>query len=225
MAAAAFQKTKYDKSNVPNYSCHHPALGEDRPGNWGQLHKQKLASKRAHTSTLERVLDPSEALPLAFGRVGDLMQLIEWCLLAKAGAEPAPAPAEVPVQPSWTEATWSPLHPRSAHSGTQLSTTRCRHDSTAGRAFQKLGNNLPPRACTPALSQQRLSSYFSCIVMLNNAVKEVKNVYLLFLCPKSLLGLDSVCAKTLSTGDWHVCFNHSLWNDLNYHVVKKWVLV
>lgn len=31
--------------------------------------------------------------------------------------------------------------------------------------------------------------------MLNNAVKEVKNVYLLFLCPRSLLGLDSVCAK------------------------------
>lgn len=88
-----------------------------------------------------------------------------------------------------------PLHTGSAHSGTELGTTQCRLHSTAGRAFQKLGNNLPPRACTPALPQQRLSSYFGCIVTLNNAVKEVKNVYLLFLCPKSLLGLDSVCAK------------------------------
>lgn len=120
----------------------------------------------------------------------------------------------------------SPLHAVFAHLGTQRSTTRCRQDSVSGRAFHKPTNNLPSRACTPALPQQRLSSYFSCIVMLNNAVKEVKNLYLLFLCPRSLLGLDYVCAKHYQlVTDWHVCFNHSLLNDLNYHVVKKWVLV
>ena len=89
----------------------------------------------------------------------------------------------------------SPLHAVFAHFGTQRSTTWGRQDSVSGRAFHKLSNNLPSRACTPALPQQQLSSYFSCIVMLNNAVKEVKNLYLLFLCPKSLLGLDYVCAE------------------------------
>lgn len=119
----------------------------------------------------------------------------------------------------------SPLHAVFAHFGTQRSTTWCRQDSVPGREFHKLSNNLPSRACTPALPQQRLSSYLSCIVMLNNAVKRGEKSLSSLPLPQKSFRFGLCLCKTLSTGDWHVCFNHSLLNDLNYHVVKKWVLV
>lgn len=112
--------------------------------------------------------------------------------------------------------------------------THCGH-STALRGVGKIwyleessvNKVKKPFLLQPALQlcQQQLPSYLSCIVLLNNAVKEVKNLLSSLPLPQKSFKFGLRLCKTLSTGDWHVCFNHSFLNDLNYHVVKKWVLV
>lgn len=53
MATAFYKKkAKFDKSNIANYSCHHPTLGEGKPEDWGPTPEIKAAQQEgAHYYT------------------------------------------------------------------------------------------------------------------------------------------------------------------------------
>lgn len=46
------KKARFDKSNIANYSCHHPTLGEGKPEDWGPTPEIKAAQQEvAHYYT------------------------------------------------------------------------------------------------------------------------------------------------------------------------------
>lgn len=105
--AAAFQKTKYDKSRVPNHSWHSPALGRRQARELGPTPQTKAGQQEGalpHFKGCQIQVKPY------LWQLGESGWLKAAHLVVPAGQswEPPLAPAQVPVQPSWTEATWFP---------------------------------------------------------------------------------------------------------------------